>query len=136
MNNCLFCKIAIKEVKSYIINESDNFLVFLDIHPHSPGHSLVIPKNHFSNFKELPEEHGQEFIKITKETMIKLSKTLVTDSFTLGINEGSLAGQAILHLHLHIIPRFKDDGGGSIHSVVYNQPQESVEEIYQKIINQ
>ena len=135
MKECIFCQIAEKKVKAQIIEESENFLVFLDIHPHAPGHSLVIPKKHFANFKELPNEYGQEFVKITKEAILKLKQVLSTDNFTLGINEGPLAGQAVLHLHLHVIPRFKNDGGGSIHSVVYNQPRESVEEIYQKIIN-
>lgn len=135
MKACIFCQIAEKKIKAQVINESKNFLVFLDIHPHSPGHSLVIPKLHFSNFQELPDEYSQEFIKITKETMLKLKQALGTDNFTLGINEGPLAGQAVLHLHLHIMPRFKNDGGGSIHSVVFNQPKEPVEKIYRKIIN-
>lgn len=134
MNNCLFCKIAKKEVKSYLLLETDNFLTFLDIHPHAPGHSLVIPKKHISNLKELDEKLGDEFIKIIKETMILINKSLKTTDFTLGINEGPLSGQAIFHLHFHIIPRFKNDNGGSIHSVVYNEPKESLEEIYQKII--
>lgn len=136
MKDCLFCKIAEKEIKSLIIKKSDKFLAFLDIHPHAPGHTLVIPKEHFSNLKDFDEKLGNEFIKIIKETMLLLAKTLGTNDFTLGINEGSLAGQAISHLHFHIIPRFKNDGGGSIHSVVYNKPQESLEEIYQKIKNE
>jgi len=136
MTDCIFCKIVKREVNAYVINESENFLVFLDIHPHSPGHSLVIPKTHFQNFQEMPVDLGQEFIKIIKETIIILAKALETQNFTLGINEGPLAGQAVLHLHLHIIPRFKNDGGGSIHSVVFNKPEESLEEIYQKIKNE
>ncbi|GIW67400.1 MAG: hydrolase [Candidatus Parcubacteria bacterium] len=135
MRECIFCQIVEKKIKAKIIGESENFLVFLDIHPHAPGHSLLIPKKHFANFQELPEEYGQEFVKIIKDIMLKLKRVLGTDNFTLGVNEGPLAGQAVFHLHLHIIPRFKNDGGGSIHSVVYNQPKESVEEIYQKIIN-
>jgi len=135
MNNCVFCKIAQKEINAYIISESENFLSFLDIHPHAPGHTLVIPKFHFQNFKELSEELGIEFIKIVKETINLISQALKTNDFTLGINEGPLAGQAVLHLHLHILPRFKNDKGGSIHSVVFNQPQQSLEEIYEKIKN-
>jgi len=135
MIDCIFCKIAQKEIQSYLIEESKNFISFLDIKPHSPGHSLVIPKIHFSNLKELEDNLSFEFIKIIKDTMTKLSKALKTDNFTLGINEGKLAGQAIFHLHFHIIPRFENDKGGSIHSVVVNKPAESIEEIYQKIKN-
>lgn len=136
MNNCIFCKISKKEIQAYIIKESDNFLTFLDINPHAPGHSLLIPKKHYENFKDLDINLGNEFIQIIKETMQLLSKVFQTSDFTLGINEGHLAGQAINHFHLHILPRFKDDKGGSIHSVVNNKPQESIEEIYQKIKNE
>ncbi len=134
MNNCIFCRIAKKEVQSYVVYESDNFLAFLDIHPHAPGHTLIIPKDHYENFKEFQEELGNEFVKVVKESLLLISKALKTKDFTLGINEGPLAGQAVLHLHLHILPRFKNDKGSSIHSVVFNQPEESLEEIYQKIL--
>lgn len=132
--DCIFCQISSKNIKSYIINESINFISFLDIHPHSPGHSLVIPKEHFVNFKELPEEYGNELVLFIKDTMFKISKALNTSDFTLGINEGSLAGQVVMHLHIHIIPRFENDGGGSIHSVVFNQSNQSLDEIFKKIV--
>ncbi len=135
MENCVFCKIVSGEINSYVVKESENFLAFLDIHPHAPGHTLVVPKKHFQNLKEFDENLGNEFIKIIKETMLLISKALNTTDFTLGINEGPLSGQTILHLHFHILPRFKNDQGGSIHSVVYNRSQESLEEIYQKIKN-
>jgi histidine triad (HIT) family protein len=133
MKDCIFCKIAKKEVNAYIVQESENFLAFLDIHPHAPGHTLVIPKDHYERFLDLPENLGEEFIKIVKESALLISKALKTKDFTFGINEGPYAGQAVSHLHLHIMPRFKNDGGGSIHSVVFNQPKESLEEIYSRI---
>jgi len=135
MNECIFCKIVNKDIPAYVVYESENFVAFLDIHPHAPGHTLVIPKKHFPNLKELPTEFGQELIKIIKETLQLLVEALKTTDFTIGINEGPLAGQAVLHLHIHLIPRFKNDGGGSIHSVVFNQPHQSLEEIYQIIKN-
>ena len=133
--NCILCKVANKEIKSYVVCESGQFVSVLDIHPHAPGHSLVIPKNHIENFVDLPENLHHEFIQVIKETLITLSKALNTTDFTLGINEGPLAGRAIPHLHFHILPRFPNDGGGSIHTVVKNIPEGSLEEIYQKIIN-
>jgi len=133
MKDCIFCKIAKKEVNVYLVQESKNFLAFLDIHPHAPGHSLVIPKDHYERFLDLPENLGEEFVKIVKETALLISKALKTKDFTFGINEGPYAGQAVGHLHLHIMPRFKNDGGGSIHSVVFNQSKESLEEIYSRI---
>jgi histidine triad (HIT) family protein len=136
MKDCIFCKIAKKEINVYLIQESENFLVFLDIHPHAPGHTLIIPKDHYERFLDLPENLGEEFIKIIKESALLISKALKTKDFTFGINEGPYAGQAVNHMHFHIMPRFKNDGGGSIHSVVFNQPKESLEEIYQKLKNE
>lgn len=133
MSNCIFCKIAKKEAFAYIVKESESFISFLDIHPRSPGHTLVIPKDHYERFLDLPENLGEEFIKIVKESALILSQALKTSDFTIGINEGPLAGQAVAHFHLHIMPRFENDQGGSIHSIVKNPPKESIEEIYNKI---
>lgn len=133
MSDCIFCKIANKEVSAYIVDESENFLAFLDIHPHAPGHTLIIPKNHFSRFIELNKNLGNEFVEFVQKVEKILSESLKTPDFTLGINEGPFAGQAVNHLHLHIMPRFENDKGGSLHSVVKNIPKESLEEIYKKI---
>lgn len=135
MTNCIFCKISKKEIESYVVKESENFLAFLDIHPHSPAHTIVIPKKHFENLKELDENLGNEFLTIIKESMKLLSKAFKTYDFTLGINEGPLAGQTVPHLHFHILLRFENDGGGSIHSIVYNKPKESLDKIYEIIKN-
>lgn len=136
MSNCIFCKIAKKEIPAYIIKESENFLAFLDIHPHAPGHTLVIPKDHYERFLDLPENLVEELIQIIKETALLLSQAFKTNDFTFGINEGPFAGQAVPHFHFHIMPRFKNDKGGSIHSVVKNPPEESLEEIYKRIKNE
>jgi len=132
--DCLFCKIARKEIQSYLIDESPNFIAFLDIHPHAPGHTLIIPKEHFSRLEELPSSLGQELIEFSKNISSLLSQALETSDFTIGVNNGPLAGQAIFHVHLHFIPRFANDKGGSIHSVVYNPPKEELSVIYEKII--
>jgi len=135
MENCIFCKISKKEVNAYIFKETENFLAFLDIHAHAPAHTLIIPKDHYESFFDLPIDLGGELVKIVKECALLISQVLGTKDFTFGINEGHYAGQAVAHVHLHIMPRFKNDGGGSIHSVVFNQPEESLEEIYQKLKN-
>jgi len=133
--DCLFCKISKKELPAFVIAENNNFISFLDIKPHAPGHSLVIPKEHLTNFIDLEENLAYELINIMKEVILKISNKLSTKDFTIGINEGKLAGRLIDHLHLHIIPRFPNDRGGSLHSVVYNPPSQSVEEIYKLLTN-
>ncbi|MEM5782659.1 MAG: HIT family protein [Candidatus Aenigmatarchaeota archaeon] len=136
MEDCVFCKIGEKKLNSYIVFETHNFISFLDINPLTPGHAVVIPKFHIQNFIGLEEKFGEEFVKIIKETILKISKAMNTKDFTIGINDGKLSGRAIDHLHIHIIPRYKEDKGGSIHSIVHYSSGESLESIYNKIKNE
>jgi histidine triad (HIT) family protein len=131
--DCIFCKIINKEIDSKIIYEDNQNLAFLDIHPHAPGHTVVIPKKHTKTILELDASEIKDLFMTLKNTLEIIQKALNPDGFTIGINHGESAGQAIPHLHIHLIPRFKNDGGGSIHSVVLNKPKESIEEIYNKI---
>jgi len=131
--DCLFCKIAGKTIPSEIIYEDDSVLAFLDIHPLSPGHTLIVPKVHSENILDLPdEEAAKAFVSVKKVTAL-LSEKLKPKGFTIGINHGRIGGQLVDHLHIHVIPRFEGDGGGSLHSVVKNPPEESLSEIRRKI---
>ncbi len=132
--DCLFCKIVNGEIPSEKIYEDEVVFAFLDINPLSSGHTVVIPKAHAENILDLPENQiGPLFLGVRKVTgMLNLS--LKPHGFTIGINHGKVSGQVIDHLHIHVIPRFEGDGGGSIHSVVKNPPRESVSAIKEKII--
>lgn len=132
--NCIFCEIAKKERKSLFIYEDDYVMGVLDINPIAPGHTFLIPKKHFQNVLELDEETPFFLWKGIVEVEKMLIKAFNPQGFTLGINQGSSAGQAIDHLHIHIVPRWQNDGGTSLHGVVNNPPHESLEEIYQKIM--
>lgn len=132
--DCLFCRLASKELSAEIIYEDDWAVGMLDVRPIAPGHALVVPKIHAQNILDLPDEAvGPLFLAVKKTTEL-IQKALKPDGFTIGINHGKMSGQAIDHLHVHIIPRFKNDGGRSIHSVVENPPKESLKEIRSKII--
>lgn len=109
MENCIFCKIVKKEIPADIIYEDENTLVFLDASPVNIGHSLVIPKEHFRNALETPDEVITEILKIGK----KIAKALQAngaEGINITLNNESASGQVIFHTHLHVIPRFKDDG--------------------------
>ncbi len=135
MNDCLFCKIANQEIKSEVIYEDSEAIAILDINPRTAGHTMVIPKIHSENILDLPEERIKGFFGAVKKVTEKLNNSLKPDGFTIGINHGKVSGQTIEHLHIHIMPRWFNDGGGSIHSVVNSPPKESIEEIKNKIIN-
>lgn len=133
MNGCLFCKIANKEISAKIIYEDENATAVLDVNPRSPGHSMVLPKNHAENILELPDDEVKGVFQAVKNVTALFKNKLNPDGFTIGINHGKASGQAVEHLHVHIIPRWKNDGGNSIHCVVENPPKESLDEIFKKI---
>lgn len=134
MTDCLFCKIVNGEIPSEKIYEDEVVLALLDIHPLSTGHTVLVPKIHAKNILDLPENQiGPLFLGVRKVTAA-LNLALKPHGFTIGINHGKVSGQTIDHLHIHVIPRFEGDGGGSIHSVVKNQSSESVSATREKII--
>lgn len=117
MSNCLFCKIINKEIPADIFYEDDHAIAFFDIKPLTKGHSLVVPKYHAYGILELPDEEVAPVFLAVKKVAKQLSDKFGTKAFTIGINNGKISGQAVDHLHIHIIPRFAGDGGGSIHSI-------------------
>ncbi len=116
--SCLFCKIAQKEIPAKIIYEDQETMAFLDINPCSQGHLLVIPKKHYQNLNEIPKEKLNSLFETVQKMTHLLEKKLEVSSFNIGWNHGQAAGQVINHLHIHIIPRKKDDGGGSLQTII------------------
>ena len=131
---CIFCQIVAGEIPAHTIYEDDQTLAFLDIQPRSPGHTMVIPKDHHSNIVDLPDNLVAPVFKTVKRVTEMLEKALETTHFTIGMNMGRLSGQEVDHLHVHIMPRFEGDGGGPIHDVVDNTPEEDLEKIKERII--
>ena len=130
MQDCIFCKIIKGEIPNYRVYEDNKVLAFLDINPHAKGHTVVIPKVHAETLLDLNEELIGPLFKGVKITQEKLDQVLQPEGYNLGINHGEMAGQAIPHLHIHILPRYLGDGGGNIHSIVNNPGSKSVEELF------
>lgn len=131
--DCLFCRIIKKEISAEIIYEDDTVIALLDIHPVAPGHVMVLPRVHAATILEVPDTSLQGLFGAVKHVTGLLLAVLAPSGFTIGINHGTVSGQTIDHLHVHVIPRWLHDGGGSIHSVVRNVPRESVHEIAERI---
>lgn len=108
--NCVFCKIARGEIKSQKhLAESNNFFAILDINPRAEGHTLVIPKKHFVTLLDIPNSLGEELLKFTKEVCSKILDEKKGDGFNILMNNLEIAGQVIMHAHIHIIPRKEGD---------------------------
>ncbi len=110
MSECIFCKIIKSEIPCHKVYESDSVLAFLDIHPVSFGHTLVIPKSHYQDLLNTPPEVLTDLITVTQEIAPAILEATHTLAFNIGINTGKLAGQVIFHTHVHVIPRSGDDG--------------------------
>jgi histidine triad (HIT) family protein len=134
MAECLFCKIAKKDVPAAVVYEDEWAMGFLDIHPLAQGHTVVIPKIHAENILELDDNAIGPLFKAVKQITAALKLAFQPQGFTIGINHGKVSGQAIDHLHIHLIPRWGNDGGKSLHAIVSNPPRESLPEIKEKIL--
>jgi histidine triad (HIT) family protein len=110
MNDCIFCKIVKGEVPSFKIFENDKVFCFLDINPLTKGHTLVIPKEHHKDIFDIPESDLKEIISVAKKLSGTIKEKLNAEGVNLVNASGEFAEQSVFHFHLHIVPRYKNDG--------------------------
>lgn len=132
MENCIFCKIVNKECPAYIIAENKNAIAFLDIHPATDGHTVVIPKKHYPDWQHTPVEVLSDVIALSHEVTEKLDKSLKPFGYNYVSNQGAIANQVIFHFHLHIIPKYYQNQG--FKSVRVETKIQPIEKIYKKLI--
>lgn len=107
---CVFCQIIAGEIPCYKIYEDDKVFAFLDIQPVNPGHTLVIPRVHFQNLEEISEEYLQAVMLVVKKIGKDIKDKLGVVGYNVYENNDAIAGQAVPHLHFHVIPRKAEDG--------------------------
>jgi histidine triad (HIT) family protein len=112
MADCVFCKIVAGELPSSKIYEDDLVLSFMDIAPLSRGHTLVIPKNHYEYFVDVPPDEAAAVSAAMLKVAPAVTASQNADGFNLLLANGACAGQVIFHVHFHIIPRKNKDGVG------------------------
>ncbi len=130
MENCIFCRIIKGNIPCKEIHQDENFLAFLDVNPCSKGHCLIVPKKHGEDIFDFEDEECEKIIPFTKKVMKMIKEKIGCNGFNVGWNNGKFAGQVVPHLHVHIIPRFEGDNGGSMHSIINNPGELKVEEVY------
>ena len=109
-DDCIFCKIANGESPAKTLYEDDMFRVILDLGPATKGHALILPKDHYANLFELPDEACGDVMKLAKKMATRMTERLHADGFNIIQNNFEAAGQTVMHYHLHLIPRYVDDG--------------------------
>jgi len=111
--SCIFCKIVRREAPASVIGEDDVTMAFLDIMPINPGHALVVPKVHASRLADLPPLIGGKVFERAIVVAGALRRSgLHCEAINLHLADGEPAGQEIDHVHIHVIPRHRDDGFG------------------------
>ncbi len=120
-NECIFCKLA--DVKDEMfVAETGHLYARYDIYPASPGHVMIIPKRHIETHFELNEEEAKEFPILLNVVKSRIEEKRAPKGYNIGSNNGRAAGQVIMHLHIHVIPRYK--GGHGMQHLGYGEPKE------------
>ena len=109
-DDCIFCKIAKGDIPSATIYESNELKCILDVAPANKGHALIIPKEHFDNIFELDAETAAKVFSFATIAAKAIKEETNCDGLNIVQNNGEVAGQTVNHFHMHIIPRYKDDG--------------------------
>lgn len=135
MNSCIFCSIIKGEKPGHILYQNQHSIALLDIFPSVEGHTMIVPKKHGVTILDFSAKELGEIFETVKKMASVLEKAYNTKALTIGINHGEESG--VPHLHVHIIPRSKGDGGGIIQTVVKKNvkadPNKVVEKIKEKI---
>ena len=110
MSECIFCKIAAKEIPATVIYEDEQVLVLMDIGPIIKGHALVIPREHYDPVTETPDRILAPLHLTAKRVAQAQMNALGADGVNIMQNNGKASGQEVPHIHIHVIPRFIGDG--------------------------
>ncbi len=132
-DDCIFCKIIKGQIPSSKIYEDDYSLAFLDIGPFTKGHSIVVPKNHYVNLLDFPEDEMKNYFSALKKVTTKIKVNLEADGVNIMQNNFKAAGQVVNHLHFHVIPRWKNDRAFPIRVKKLELSEEELSEILKKI---
>ncbi len=127
--NCLFCQIVKQKIPCYKVYEDDLFLAFLDINPCQNGHTVLIPKRHIETNLDLNQQEQNTLIPVINKIIKKIDEKLKPAGYNIGWNFQAAGGQVVPHYHIHIIPRWLNDGGGSMHSIIKATDLKNIEEI-------
>lgn len=109
-DNCIFCKIANGEIPTNTVYEDEKFRVILDMGPATEGHALILPKDHYANLFEMPADLLKDACVLAQKIGTIQMKKLNAEGLNVVQNNGAAAGQTVSHFHIHLIPRYENDG--------------------------
>lgn len=127
--DCIFCKVITGKIEARIISQNEKAIAFLDAFPLTLGHTIVIPKTHYSKIQDMDRQHSSAMFDLLWQISSAVEKAVGLTASTIAIHNGKEAGQEVLHVHIHIIPRHSGDGAGPVHSMFKNRSMFSSEEL-------
>lgn len=128
----IFEKIVAGEIPSFKVYEDNETFAFLDINPANYGHTLVIPKKPYKNIYEIPTVLAGKLFQTVQKIAVAVKKSVEAEGINIVMNNESAAGQIVFHAHVHVLPRFENDGGYHKKNITY--PEGKAQEIANKII--
>jgi len=132
---CIFCKIVNGQIPSKIVYENDTNIAFLDIRPISTGHTVVIPKKHYSTIETLPDKEVENLFKVVKKVASLIYEKLDIDGYNIVQNNHKAAGQVVEHSHVHIIPRNRGDRKIELNVPKEGASDEELEKVLEKLLS-
>lgn len=127
--NCIFCNIIQGDTPSYKVYEDQDVLAFLDIQPLTKGHCLIIPKKHSQDIFDIGESDLEKIIVVAKKISQKVKNSLGADGIRISQSNGKTAGQEVMHFHLHVIPRYENDGLSNNPALTTHSPKADAKEL-------
>jgi ATP adenylyltransferase len=111
--DCLLCAMVRgdKQVKTWVVFQDENGMVVLNRYPYNPGHLMIFPKNHVEKLSELDGKASVALFNLVKKSAKLIDKTYAPHGMNIGINQGRSSGASIMHLHVHIVPRYENETG-------------------------
>ena len=110
MNECIFCKIINGEIPANVVYENGKVLAFLDINPINRGHTLIVSKKHYENISEITEDCLRDVVVVAKKIAGAMEIGLGAEGINILHASGKAAQQSVFHFHIHLVPRYRDDG--------------------------
>jgi len=129
MTSCIFCRIVNGEVPAEVVAREPEVVAFLDVQPLADGHVLVVPRAHVASVEELEPAAADALFRATRRLAGPVREALGAAGTTIGINNGAATGQTIPHVHVHIVPRWPDDGAGSVHTIFPRKTRRSLPDV-------
>src|SRR5882672_2867487 len=115
--SCIFCRIVAGEIPAEVVLREREVTAFLDVQPLADGHVLVVPRAHAACVEDLEPAEADALFRAVVRLAGPVREALGAAGTTIGVNNGEATGQTIPHVHVHIVPRWPDDGAGSIPTI-------------------